>query len=102
MNISKSSSDAEHWRDGRESLVDIPDILRLSVEAVVVYAGVVDTVLLSSSDTDLHLEPEVDLCHSGKVLGADLDVLFLALLREVKHVRAASVEDGEERQYCFR
>ena len=100
MNVSKSSSDAEHWRDSGKSLVDIPNIFGLSVQAVVVNSGIVNTVLFSSGDTNLHLEPEIDLGHTAKVLGADLDVFFFALLGEIKHVRAAA--GGVSTKYCLR
>jgi hypothetical protein len=44
-------------RDGRKSLVDVVDVLGLRVKGVVVNILVVDTVLLTTGDTDLHLQP---------------------------------------------
>lgn len=61
VDIAEGSSDGEHGRDGREGAVDVPNVLGLSVERVVVNRLVVDTVLLTTGDTNLHLEPEVDL-----------------------------------------
>lgn len=74
-------------RDAREGLEDIENILWLGVEFAVVDAGIVDAVLFSAGDADLHLEPEVEFCHAGEVFDAGGDVLFLGLFGKVKHVR---------------
>jgi hypothetical protein len=55
MDVSKTGSDGEVWGDWRKSLVDGKDILWLSVKGVVVNILVVDTILLTTSDTDLLL-----------------------------------------------
>lgn len=86
MNVTESSGDGEVGADGGESGVDIEDVLGLGVETRVVDAGVIDTVLLATGDTDLHLEPEAHRRHALEVLNADGDVLFLVLLGEVEHV----------------
>lgn len=52
VNVAKTSGNREIRRDGGEGVVDVPDILRLSVERVVVNVLVVDTILLSTSDTN--------------------------------------------------
>lgn len=52
VNVTETSSDGEIWGNWRKSLVDGKDILRLCVERVVVNILVVDTVLLTTSDTD--------------------------------------------------
>lgn len=49
---------------------------------------IVDTILLTTGDTDLHLKPDANLGHALQVLNANLNVLFLGLLRQVEHVRA--------------
>lgn len=92
VDVTEASSNAEVGGDGAELAVDIPDVLGLGVQSCVVDTLVVHTVLLTTGDTDLHLEPDADLGHAGKVLLAGLDVLLLGLLGEIEHVRAVSVE----------
>lgn len=87
VNVAESSGNGEVGGDRGESGVDIVDVLRLGVERVVVNSGVVDTILLTTGDTDLHLEP---LLHGGstlEVLPGDGNVLILLLLRKIDHVR---------------
>ena len=86
VDVTKAGSDGEAGGDGAEGLVDVVNVFGLGVERGVVDRRVVDTVLLTTSDTNLHLEPEVDLGHALKVLYAELNVLLLWLLREVEHV----------------
>jgi hypothetical protein len=62
VDVTETGGDGEIGRDSREALVDLVDVLRLGVQAVVVNVLVVDTVLLTTSDTDLHLKP---LLHGG-------------------------------------
>lgn len=91
MDVSESSGDTEVWADGIQGRVDLPDVLRLSVELGVIDSGIIDAVLLATGNANLHLEPEANGGHPFEVLLADSDVLLLALLGKVKHVR------GEER-----
>lgn len=86
VDVTESGGNAEVGGDLGERLVDVEDILRLGVERGVVDLGVVDTVLLSSGDPDLHLEPLVHLGHPLEVLDAGLDVLLLGLFGQVQHV----------------
>lgn len=91
VNVTEAGSDGEVGGDGGEGGVNLPDILGLGVERVVVNIFVVDTVLLTTGDaccaehvsrmkggekesvarwgassrTDLHLEP---LLHGGNTL----------------------------------
>ena len=95
VNVSESGRDAEVGANGIQSRVDIPDILRLSVEFGVVDASIIDTVLLTTSDTDLHLEPDSEGSHAFKVLDTGGNIILFALLRKVKHMR------GEERFLVF-
>ena len=53
MNVTETSGDGEVWGDRGESLVDGQDVLGLSVKRVVVNILVVNTILLTTSDTDL-------------------------------------------------
>lgn len=62
MDVTETGSDGEEGADGAQGLVDGVDVLGLGVEGVVVDVLVVDTVLLTTSDTDLHLEPQLHLC----------------------------------------
>ena len=103
VDVSETGSDGELGGDGGKSRVDVPDVLRLSVKGSVVDGRVVDTVLLTTGDTNLHLEEDcklaskffvhkssmrltINLGHSLEVLDTDLNVLLLGLLGHVKHV----------------
>jgi hypothetical protein len=92
VNVSESGGDGEVGGDLGKRLVDVENVLRLGVQAGVVDVRVVDTVLLSSGDTDLHLEPLVHLGHPLEVLDTGLNVLLLGLLGQVQHVRG---EEGD-------
>lgn len=52
MNIAETGCDREVWGNLLESLVDAVDIFWLGVQRVVVYILVVDTIFLTTSDTD--------------------------------------------------
>lgn len=58
VDVTKTGSDREVGRDGVKGRVDIPDVLGLGVEGVVVDRGVVNTVLLTTGDTDFHFKPD--------------------------------------------
>jgi hypothetical protein len=86
VDVTEASGDGEVGRDLGEGLVDLVDVLGLSVEGVVVNVLVVDTILLTTGDTDLHLEP---LLHGGstlEVLLGGLDVVVNLLLGQINHV----------------
>ena len=50
VDVAEASGNREVRADGREGLVDGPDILGLGVEGVVVDVLVVDAILLAASD----------------------------------------------------
>lgn len=58
VDVTETGSDREVRGDGVKGRVDIPDVLGLGVERVVVDRGVVNTVLLTTGDTDFHFEPD--------------------------------------------
>mmetsp|Transcript_46552 Transcript_46552/g.141035 ORF Transcript_46552/g.141035 Transcript_46552/m.141035 type:complete len:304 (-) Transcript_46552:152-1063(-) len=91
MDVTKCSSNREHVANLGESLVHRPNLLRGSVELFRINILVADTILLSASDANLHLEPHLHADHALEVLLANSDVLLIRLLRKVKHV------GGEER-----
>jgi hypothetical protein len=91
VNVSESGSDTEVGANGTQGWVHIPNILWLSVELRVIDASVIDAVLLPTGDTDLHLEPDAKGSHTFEVLDAGGNVVLLALLGKVEHMR------GEER-----
>lgn len=95
VDVSKGSSDAEVGADGAQSRVDIPDICRLGVEFGVVDASVIDAILLTTSDTDLHLKPDAEGGHAFKVFDTGGNIVLFTLLRKVEHMR------GEERFLMF-
>lgn len=87
VDVTEGSGNGEVRRDSGEGGVDVIDILGLSVERVVVNILVVDTVLLTTSDTDLHLEPLLHGSSTLEVLSSGLNVPLLGLLRKIDHVR---------------
>jgi len=94
VDVSETGSDGEGLGDGGKGVVDFEDVLGLSVEGSVVDAGVVDTILLTTGNTDFHLEPKFNLSHTLEVLLAGLDVLLLGLFGEIEHV-------GGEKGFSF-
>lgn len=52
VDVTETGGDGEEWGDGGEGLVDGKDVLGLGVEGVVVNILVVDSVLLTTGDTD--------------------------------------------------
>lgn len=91
VHVAEASGDGEVWGDWGEGLVDVVDVLGLGVEGVVVHILVVDTVLLTSSDTNLHLEELLHWCGALEVLSGCVEVLLDGLLGQIDHV------GGEER-----
>lgn len=62
MHVAKASSDGKVGADGRECLVDVVYVLWLGIERGIVDTLVVDTVLLTASDSDfLVLESALDM-----------------------------------------
>lgn len=53
VHVTEASGDGEVGADGRKSVVDGEDVLGLGVKGVVVNILVVDTILLTTGDTDL-------------------------------------------------
>lgn len=53
VNVTEASGNGEVGADGSESILDGQDVLGLGVERVVVNILVVNTVLLTTGDTDL-------------------------------------------------
>ena len=86
VDVSETGGDREVWGDWGEGLVDVEDVLWLGVEGVVVDVLVVDTILLTSGDTDLHLEPLLHWGSALEVLSGGLDVVVNLLLGEIDHV----------------
>lgn len=87
VNVAETSGNGEVGGNLGELLVDVQDVLGLGVERVVVNVLVVDTVLLTTGDTDLHLEPLLHGSSALEVLLGGLDVPLNLLLRQVNHVR---------------
>ena len=91
VHIAETSSNREVWGDRAERLVDLVDVLWLGVQRVVVDVLVVDAVLLTTSDANLHLEELLHWRSTLQILGCGLDVELDSLFRQIDHVR------GEER-----
>lgn len=68
VDVTESGGDGEVGGDGGEGRVDIVDVRGLGVEGSVVGVRVVDTVLLTTGDTNLHLEP---FCIQSAAMHAD-------------------------------
>mmetsp|Transcript_42498 Transcript_42498/g.92337 ORF Transcript_42498/g.92337 Transcript_42498/m.92337 type:complete len:297 (+) Transcript_42498:403-1293(+) len=73
--------------DGLQGLVHLQDLLRLGVEVLLGDVRVVDAVLLTTGDAQLHLQQDAHGLHLLEVLLADLQVLGDGLLRQIEHVR---------------
>lgn len=58
------SGNAEVGADGREGLVQDVDVIGLGKKSGAVDIGVVNTILLSTGASNLHLEPETDPGHA--------------------------------------
>jgi hypothetical protein len=97
VDVPEASGDGEVGGNTDKGLVDIVDVLGLGVERVVVDAGVVDTVFLTTGDADLlrgrqrsylldakidahHLQPLLHGSSTLEVLLGDRNVLVLLLL----------------------
>lgn len=87
VHVAEASGNGEVGANGLESVDDGQDVLRLSVEGVVVDLGVVDTILLTSSDSNLHLEPLLHGSSSLEVGSGGVDVVLDGLLGQIDHVR---------------
>lgn len=67
VDITETSGNGEVRGDGNKSIVDGEDVLGLSVERVVVNVLVVDTVLLTTGDTDFLVSlASSSLCNTGR------------------------------------
>ena len=103
MDVTEAGGDGEVGADGGEGLVDFVDVFRLGVERVVVYTLVVNSVLLTTSDTNFlevlaialffvdwttthHLQPLLHGSSSLQVLGGCFDVPVHLLFREIDHM----------------
>mmetsp|Transcript_7207 Transcript_7207/g.17625 ORF Transcript_7207/g.17625 Transcript_7207/m.17625 type:complete len:365 (-) Transcript_7207:37-1131(-) len=67
--------------------VGVPDFLGLGVKTVGVDVSVINTIFLSSGDTEFELEKDVELGEFLHVFLADANVLFEGFLGKIKHVR---------------
>lgn len=85
--VPERSCNAKVGADLDQRIVDIVDVLWLGVQRGIVDVRVVHTVLFSTRDTDLHLEPDSEGSHSLEVFDARLDVLLLRFLGQIEHVR---------------
>jgi hypothetical protein len=94
MDVSEPGRDAKVGRDLDKCLVDLPDVLGLGVEGVVVDILVVDTILLAASDANLHLEPLLPGGGTLEVLGRGLDIVLNILLRKIDHMAAEEGNTG--------
>lgn len=87
VDVAEAGGNGEVGRDGREGVVDVENVLGLGVERGVVNVLVVDTILLTTGDTNLHLEPLLHGSGTLEVGGGGLDVPVDGLLRQINHVR---------------
>ena len=86
VDVTEASGDGEVGGDGVKGLVDLVDVLGLSVEGVVVNGLVVNAVLLATGDTDLHLDPLLHGSDTLEVRSGGVDVVGDLLLGEINHV----------------
>lgn len=88
VDVAETGSDGEVGRNGGESVVNVENVLGLSVERGIVNVLVVDAVLLTTSDANLHLEPLLHGRSALEVSGGGLNVPVDRLLGKINHVRA--------------
>ncbi len=86
VDVSKAGGDREVWRNWGEGVVDVENVLWLGVKRVVVNILVIDSVLLSTSDANLHLEPLLHWGSALEVSSGGLDVVVNLLLGKIDHV----------------
>lgn len=79
VDISKSCRNAEEGGNLAQRLVNVVNVLWLGVETVVVNVFVVDAVLFTTRDTNLHLEPLLHGSSALEVLLRGSNVVFLVL-----------------------
>ena len=86
VHVAEAGGDGEVGADWAERLVDLVDVFRLGVQAVVVHILVVHAVFLASRDADLHLQPLLHGCCALEIVCGGLDVPVNRLLRQIDHV----------------
>ena len=86
VDVTEGSSDGEAGSDLTEGGVHLVDILGLGVQAGVLDTAVVDSVLLSSSHTNLHLQEDSELVAALEVLAGDGQVVLHGLGGQINHV----------------
>ncbi|VEU38259.1 unnamed protein product [Pseudo-nitzschia multistriata] len=69
-----------------ELFVGVPNFLRLGVKTGSVNIGVIDTIFLSSGNTEFEFKKDVQLGELFHVVLADADVLFEGFLGKIEHV----------------
>lgn len=83
VDVAETSRNREVRGDRAQGSVDVPDILWLGVEAVVVDIFVVDAILLSASNANFHLKPLLHGCCALEILLGRSDVVFLVFFGQV-------------------
>ena len=87
MDVTERSSNGEHGTNLGESLVDRKDLFGGSVQLFGIDVFVVDAILFSTGDSDFHFEPDLHGDHAFEVFSANLNILLIGFLGQVKHVR---------------
>ena len=87
VHVTERSCYAKVGADWRQCRVYVVYVLRLGVQAVVIDAGIVDTIFLATGNTDFHFEPDTYWRHALEIFDACRNVFLLRLLGEIKHVR---------------
>jgi hypothetical protein len=83
VDVTESSGNGEEVGDLGEATVDFPDIFGLSVKGRVVDIRVINTIFLTTGDTDFHLEETLHGSHTLEVLETDFNVFFHGIFREI-------------------
>jgi hypothetical protein len=87
VDVTEARGNRKVGRNRGQRRVDFVDVLGLGVEGVVIHTGVVNAILLTTGNTNLHLEPLLHWCSTLKVFLGDGNVLVLLLLGKINHVR---------------
>jgi hypothetical protein len=97
VNVSKSSSNGKEVGNLEisiskstyrlECIVNVQNVLRLSIQTGIVDMFVVDTIFFTTRDSNFHFKQTLHGSHTFQVIGANFDVFFLGFFRQVEHVR---------------
>ena len=88
VDVSKGRCYRELIGNGHEILVYLVDFFGLGIQIFNGSVGVVNTIFLSSGNSQFHLEQDSNLGHAFQVILADFDIFLDGFLGQINHVTA--------------